>query len=93
MSEDDRGVYARQGFAQPVGLGRAPALLLVDFQVAFVDPQAFGGGNIPAAAKHSVALPPPRAIAAGRSRIPASSMRPMGRTLAPSRARCRACSR
>lgn len=56
MSEDDRAVYVRQRFAQPVGLGRAPALLLVDFQAGFVDPDAFGGGNIPAAAQRSMAL-------------------------------------
>lgn len=59
----DRAVYARQHFAQPVGIGRSPALLLVDFQVAFADPDAFGGGNIAAAAQRSVAL-----LAAARAR-------------------------
>jgi maleamate amidohydrolase len=44
MREDD--VYARQGFGQSLGLGRAPALILVDFANGFADPAMFGGGNI-----------------------------------------------
>lgn len=44
MSELD--IYARQGFAQPVGIGRRPALVIVDFIEGFTDPAHFGGGNI-----------------------------------------------
>lgn len=42
-------VYARQGFGQRLGLGRCPALLIVDFTNGFADPAMFGGGNIAAA--------------------------------------------
>lgn len=44
MSELD--IYARQGFAQKVGIGRRPALVIVDFVEGFTDPAHFGGGNI-----------------------------------------------
>ena len=44
MSELD--IYARQGFAQKIGMGRRPALVIVDFVVGFTDPAHFGGGNI-----------------------------------------------
>ncbi len=44
MSELD--IYARQGFAQTVGIGRHPALVIVDFVEGFTDPAHFGGGNI-----------------------------------------------
>lgn len=44
MSED---VYQKQQFGQTVGLGRMPALLVVDFVNGFVDPDILGGGNIP----------------------------------------------
>jgi maleamate amidohydrolase len=43
---DDTEIYARQGFAQKVGLGKVPALIIVDFVVGFTDPAHFGGGNI-----------------------------------------------
>ena len=39
MTDD---VYARQNFGNEVGLGRRPALLIVDFQVGFADPDVFG---------------------------------------------------
>ena len=42
-------IYAKQGFAQPVGIGLQPALVIVDFVVGFTDPEHFGGGNIPEA--------------------------------------------
>lgn len=45
----DVAVYARQGFGGRVGIGTAPALLIVDFVNGFADPAVFGGGNIPAA--------------------------------------------
>ncbi len=44
MTELD--IYARQGFAQRVGIGRRLALVIVDFVVGFTDPAHFGGGNI-----------------------------------------------
>ena len=44
MSELD--IYARQGFAQRVGIGHHPALVIVDFVEGFTDPAHFGGGNI-----------------------------------------------
>ncbi len=39
-------VYERQNFGNSVGFGSRPALLIVDFQVGFIDPAVFGGGNI-----------------------------------------------
>lgn len=46
MTDD---VYARQGFGGRLGLGARPALVVIDFTEAFVDPAQFGGGNIAAA--------------------------------------------
>lgn len=43
MGED---VYQKQQFGQTVGLGRMPALLVVDFVNGFIDPDILGGGNI-----------------------------------------------
>jgi maleamate amidohydrolase len=43
---DESDIYRRQGFAQSVGIGEAPALAIVDFVVGFTDPAHFGGGNI-----------------------------------------------
>lgn len=60
MVEQD--VYSRQGFGQPLGFGRRPALLVVDFVNGFLDPELFGGGNIAEAARHTVPL-----LAAARS--------------------------
>lgn len=47
---DETDVYERQGFRGRVGFGRSPAVLVVDFQVGFLDPDVFGGGNIADAA-------------------------------------------
>ncbi len=44
MNELD--IYAQQGFAQTIGIGASPALVIVDFVVGFTDPAHFGGGNI-----------------------------------------------
>lgn len=49
-------VYKRQNFGNSVGFGRRPALLIVDFQVGFVDPDVFGGGNVRAAVDATVPL-------------------------------------
>lgn len=46
MSERDAEVYRRQGFGRILGLGRKPALVIVDFVEGFADPAMFGGGNI-----------------------------------------------
>ncbi len=54
MSELD--IYARQGFAQKIGLGVAPALVMVDFVLGFTDPAHFGGGNINEAIDNTVGL-------------------------------------
>jgi maleamate amidohydrolase len=43
---DELDIYRQQGFAQSIGLGVAPALVIVDFVVGFTDPAHFGGGNI-----------------------------------------------
>lgn len=49
-------VYQRQNFGNDVGLGRKPALLIVDFQVGFADPDVFGGGNMKEAIAATVPL-------------------------------------
>lgn len=54
MSELD--IYRRQGFAQPLGLGAAPAVIIVDFVHGFTDPNHFGGGNIGPAIAQTVHL-------------------------------------
>ena len=54
MSELD--IYARQGFAQKIGIGHAPALVMVDFVLGFTDPAHFGGGNINDAIEKTVDL-------------------------------------
>lgn len=46
---NDQDVYARQGFGASSGVGRSPALVIVDFVNGFNDPALFGGGNIPEA--------------------------------------------
>ena len=53
---DERDIYARQGFAQRTGLGRAPAVIVVDFVLGFTDPAHFGGGNIDAAIQQTTYL-------------------------------------
>jgi maleamate amidohydrolase len=41
----DLDIYQKQGFAQSIGIGAAPALVIVDFVIGFTDPAHFGGGN------------------------------------------------
>lgn len=53
---DEKEIYERQGFAQRIGLGVAPALVIVDFVVGFTDPAHFGGGNIAPAIERTVEL-------------------------------------
>jgi maleamate amidohydrolase len=52
----DEDVYSRQTFGQPLGFGKRPALLIVDFVNGFLDPQHFGGGSIADAACMTVPL-------------------------------------
>jgi len=49
-------IYKAQGFAQTIGIGQAPALVIVDFVIGFTDPAHFGGGNIGAAIAGTVGL-------------------------------------
>ncbi len=53
---DELSVYEKQKFGQPLGFGKRPALLVVDFVNGFVDPEIFGGGNIPDAVRATVPL-------------------------------------
>lgn len=52
----ENGIYTLQGFGGTVGLGRSPALLIVDFVRGFADPAQFGGGNILEAIGNTVGL-------------------------------------
>ncbi|MBL8378437.1 MAG: isochorismatase family protein [Burkholderiales bacterium] len=56
MREDDLEVYKRQGFDNPSGFGKRPALVIVDFVNGFADPGKFGGGNIAPAIAATVKL-------------------------------------
>ncbi len=49
-------IYERQGFGHRVGFGRSPALLVIDFNNAFNDPDMFGGGSIASAIEHTADL-------------------------------------
>ena len=53
---DDLEIYRQQGFAKPIGIGVAPAVVIVDFVVGFTDPAHFGGGNIGPAITRTEAL-------------------------------------
>ncbi|MGI9415744.1 MAG: isochorismatase family protein [Hyphomicrobiales bacterium] len=52
----ERDIYAAQGFGNALGVGAAPALLIVDFVNGFADPEVFGGGNIADAIAATVPL-------------------------------------
>jgi maleamate amidohydrolase len=54
--ENELDIYRRQGMGQTIGIGVAPALVIVDFVVGFTDPRHFGGGNIGPAIERTVAL-------------------------------------
>lgn len=53
---NDTDIYKKQNFGNAIGFGRKSALIVVDFVNGFNDPEQFGGGNIDAAVKRSVAL-------------------------------------
>ena len=42
--EGELDIYRKQGFATPLGLGQAPAVLVIDFVHGFTDP-ALGVGQ------------------------------------------------
>ena len=71
MSRDDLDIYLSQGFGGTVGIGRKPALCIVDFINGFVDPAIFGGGNI----ADSVARTVPLLAAVRRFRLPVAFSR------------------
>jgi maleamate amidohydrolase len=54
--DPDLAIYKAQGMGQSVGLGQAPALLIVDFVNGFTDPAHFGGGNILDAVRATVPM-------------------------------------
>jgi maleamate amidohydrolase len=56
-ADADLAIYKAQGMGQPVGLGQAPALLIVDFVNGFTDPAHFGGGNILDAVRAAAPMP------------------------------------
>lgn len=56
MKSSEAAIFQQQGFGQTIGLGERPALVLVDFVVAFDDPKLFGGGNIHGAVLQTVDL-------------------------------------
>ncbi|MBM3511964.1 MAG: isochorismatase family protein [Alphaproteobacteria bacterium] len=56
MTTGETAIFKSQGFGQTMGIGEAPALVVVDFVVAFDDPKVFGGGNIHPAVEQTVAL-------------------------------------
>ncbi len=60
---EDLDIYRKQGFAGRIGMGEAPALVIVDFIHGFTDPAHFGGGNIAPAIERTVHL-----LALARSR-------------------------
>lgn len=63
---DDAEIYRRQGIGNPLGFGKYPALINVDFVNSFNDADWFGGGNIDDAVKRTVGL----LDAARRNNIP-----------------------
>lgn len=56
MTKSETAIFRSQGFGKSMGLGEAPALVVVDFVVAFDDPKLFGGGNIHPAVEKTVEL-------------------------------------
>ena len=56
MKNAEAAIFQQQGFGQIMGLGDRPALVLIDFIVAFDDPKLFGGGNIHDAVLQTVDL-------------------------------------
>jgi maleamate amidohydrolase len=56
MTDETTLTYRRQGFGNDLALSGPYGLLIVDFVNGFLDPAAFGGGNIPAAVDNTVPL-------------------------------------
>ncbi|WP_431282028.1 isochorismatase family protein [Humitalea sp. 24SJ18S-53] len=55
-NESDAEIYARQGMGNRSGIGKTPALVIVDYVEGFADPAHFGGGNIGPAIAETVRL-------------------------------------
>jgi len=53
---NDLDIYKKQNFGNLSGIGKFPALLIVDFVNGFTDPEQFGGGNIQDAIDKTVKL-------------------------------------
>jgi maleamate amidohydrolase len=53
---DETPIYQRQGFGSDLELAPPHGLLIVDFVRGFLDPDRFGGGNIPSAMQNTVGL-------------------------------------
>jgi maleamate amidohydrolase len=53
---DEKPIYQRQGFGCDLELAPPYGLLIVDFVRSFLDPNRFGGGNIPSAMQNTVVL-------------------------------------
>ena len=53
---DETLIYQRQGFGSELELAPPHGLLIVDFVRGFLDPNRFGGGNIPSAMQNTVGL-------------------------------------
>ncbi|WP_043833080.1 isochorismatase family protein [Muricoccus aerilatus] len=60
---DELDIYRRQGMGGSMGLGKALAVVVVDFVRGFADPEHFGGGNIGPAISRTAEL-----LALARSR-------------------------
>ncbi|MEF8875126.1 MAG: isochorismatase family protein [Haloarculaceae archaeon] len=56
MSPDKEAIYERAGMDNRVGYGDAPALVVVDLQRAFTDPESPIGGDLDAVVERSNAL-------------------------------------
>jgi maleamate amidohydrolase len=53
---NETSIYQRQGFGSDLELAPPHRFLIVDFVRGFLDPDRFGGGNIPSAMKNTVVL-------------------------------------
>ena len=54
----DLDVFERQGFGKPLGYGTKTALLIIDFQICFLDEDGLGGFNLKQAIDNTAELLP-----------------------------------
>ena len=66
----DHDIYRQQQFGKPTGLGKAPALLVIDFVNGFADPAHSAAATSPRRSSAPCRCSPLRARAAGRSPQP-----------------------